>query len=145
MSTGSKISHTSTSIALNAIITHLLWSTLYVMYISYLRLLIWGRKRLMNFLSIWRLFSCFLHGMYWLQNLADFQFIPRSQGLSTEFIPRSQGLSTEWHARNSDAAQRLRKRNTESNISDRKLKNFTTLHNLVKSRLQNSRFFSQNQ
>ena len=27
-----------------------------------------------------------------------------------------------------------RKRNTESNISDRKLKNFTTLHNLVKSK-----------
>ena len=37
--------------------------------------------------------------------LADFQFIPRSQG-----------LSTEWHE---NSEMESRKRNTESNISDR--------------------------
>ena len=78
-------SYLNNSVVLNAIITHFLWSILYVMYNTYLRLLIWGRKRLMNFLSLWRLFFSFFQGMHGnaLITFLDFQFIPRSQGLST--------------------------------------------------------------
>ena len=44
--------------------THFLWSIPYVIYNSYLRLLIWGRNRLMNFVLIcWLFFCSFFHSL----------------------------------------------------------------------------------
>ena len=61
--------------------THFLWSIPYLIYNSYLRLLIWGRKRLMNFVLIcWLFFYSFFHVMQW--NL----------GCSTFLIPSFPGL-----------------------------------------------------
>ena len=54
------------SVVWNTITRHFLWSIPYVIYNSYLRLLIWGRNGLMNFVLIcWLLYFCFFHGMQW--------------------------------------------------------------------------------
>ena len=69
------ILQSSNSVVWNTITRHFLWSILYVIYNSYLRLLIWGRNGLMNFVLIcWLLFLCFFTECN--EILANVQLIP---------------------------------------------------------------------
>ena len=65
-----------------------------------------------------------------------FQSLLRFNVVSKKMIPKNH-RSTK--TRNPETESRKRKRNTESNINDRKLKNFT-LRNLVQSKENLSRF-----
>ena len=85
----------SNSVVWNTISRHFLLSILYVIYNSYLRLLIWGRNGLMNFVLIcWLLFFCFFHGMQW--NLA--MNAMKSCNSSSFLIPSFPGprFFTQW-------------------------------------------------
>ena len=84
VSAGSELSHTSTTRSFKCH-NHALSMKYSICNINLLpKAADLRKKAVMNFLYIWRLFFSFFHGMLWLHFLADFQFIPRSQGLSTE-------------------------------------------------------------
>ena len=68
---------------------HFLWSILYVIYNSYLKLLIWGRKPLMNFVLIrWLFCYSFFHEMQWNLGWLPIPdpFVPRAKSLRVRSI-----------------------------------------------------------
>ena len=92
-------SYLNNSVVSTPLTRHFLWSILYVIYNSYLRLLIWGRKRLMNFVLqpviCWLFFYSFFHGMQRnLGWLPVHSWSPRSQGLNS-FYPMVYSVTPE--------------------------------------------------
>ena len=89
----------SNPVVWNTFTRHFLWSILYVIYNSYLKLLIWGRKPLINFVLIWCLFFySFFHEMQWnLACLPVHSWSPRSQGLHS-FYPMVYSVTPEAEA-----------------------------------------------
>ena len=74
------ILQSSNSVVWNTITRHFLWSILYVIYNSYLKLLIWGTKPLMNFvIRRWLFCYSFFHGMQWNLGWLPVEFHSRPQ------------------------------------------------------------------